>query len=161
LLIIFGDRKSKQKEQFMNSAVRATQTYMSVPIADNNLHNHIYFFDYLRVRGFHAEWVVSERDLHTQLKQQTAASVLLNLDPPRGAGIEWAKPKRSEFGYRAGIIMMTSSNAVEDRLTGTETSLLMLMASQLTGKHCASYYRQAAQQSQKTNRAAVAAENIP
>jgi len=104
----------------MNTAVRATQTHMAVLIADNNLHNHIDLFDYLRMRGFHAEWVVSELDLRTQLRQQAAASVLLDLDLPGGAGIEWAKRIRSELGYRAGIIMMTSSNAVEDRIKGWE-----------------------------------------
>jgi len=84
---------------------------------------------------------------------------------PGGAGIEWAKPKRSEFGYRAGIIMMTSSNAVEDRLTGTETRLLMLMANNagqsVDRKTLCKLLPPGCAAKSKTNRAAVAAENIP
>jgi DNA-binding response OmpR family regulator len=120
LLAIFGARKSKQKGPFMNTAVTATRTHMAVLIADNRRQNHIDLFDYLQMRGFHAEWVVSELDLRTQLRQQAAASVLLDLDLPGGAGVEWAKRIRSELGYRAGIIMLTSSNAVEDRIKGWE-----------------------------------------
>lgn len=92
----------------------------AVLVADTHLRNHIDLFDYLRMRGFPAHWAMSEQDLRTQLVEQPAASVLLDLDLPKGGGIEWAKRIRQEFGYRTGIIMMTSSSTLEDRIKGWE-----------------------------------------